>query len=270
MDTSSKMLIEIAENQESVYEFGYGSGHDKGYKEGADDTNEQIEYLNDELEKTLNGGDTGYKSHYHEFWDSFTYNGTRTDYQVGFYKWGAEYIRPNRKIIPTDKVAAVQTFNNCPNLKKIEADYFDFSQKKRGASAKEAWYYTFGSCGNLEEIEDVGLQPDFGYYSTFSSCSKLHTIAVIRVDENTVFSNPFYNCYELVNLKVEGIIGHDFIVRYSTKLSKASIESVINALSTTTSGLTVTLSQTAVNNAFTTDEWNALINTKTNWTISLV
>jgi hypothetical protein len=56
----------------------------------------------------------------------------------------------------------------------------------------------------------------------------------------------------------------------STKLNKASIESIISVLSTTTTGLSITLSKTAVNNAFTTDEWNALIGTRTNWTISLV
>lgn len=64
------------------------------------------------------------------------------------------------------------------------------------------------------------------------------------------------------------------------KLSKPSITSIINCLSTTTSGLTVTLSKTAVNNAFetsegvadgsTSQEWLNLVATKTNWTISLV
>ena len=62
-------------------------------------------------------------------------------------------------------------------------------------------------------------------------------------------------------------------------LSKDSIISIINALSTATSDLPITLSITAVNNAFetspgaadgsTSEEWTALIATKPNWTISL-
>ena len=91
----------------------------------------------------------------------------------------------------------------------------------------------------------------------------------------------FTNCFQLQNLTIEGIIGQNgFNVQWSTKLSKASITSIINALSETTSGLTVTLSKTAVNNAFetsagaadgsTSEEWTTLEGTKTNWTISLV
>jgi hypothetical protein len=67
------------------------------------------------------------------------------------------------------------------------------------------------------------------------------------------------------------VIGQkNFNVHWSPKLSKASIESIINALSSTTSGLTVTISKTAKEAAFTSAEWSALIATKSNWTISLV
>jgi hypothetical protein len=58
-------------------------------------------------------------------------------------------------------------------------------------------------------------------------------------------------------------------LQWSTKLSKASITSIINCLSSTTSGLSITLSKTAVDNAFTAEEWAALENTKHNWTIAL-
>jgi hypothetical protein len=67
------------------------------------------------------------------------------------------------------------------------------------------------------------------------------------------------------------VIGQkNFNVHWSPKLSKASIESIINALSSTTSGLTVTISKTAKEAVFTTEEWATLIATKPNWTISLV
>ena len=66
-------------------------------------------------------------------------------------------------------------------------------------------------------------------------------------------------------------------MQWSTKLSGASIVSIIEALSTTTSGLSVTLSQTAVNNMTfpivgnkgTYNSWTELEQSKTNWTISL-
>jgi hypothetical protein len=90
----------------------------------------------------------------------------------------------------------------------------------------------------------------------------------------------FYNCTDLTNLTMTGTIkANGMDLHYSTKLSKASIISVINALSDTTNALKVQLSKTAVNNAFetssgvadgsTSEEWTTLIATKANWTIAL-
>ena len=83
-----------------------------------------------------------------------------------------------------------------------------------------------------------------------------------------------------VEIKYNGnTIASSLDMKSCTLLSKASITSIINALSSTTSGLTVTLSKTAVNTAFETEsggadgstsqEWLALATTKSNWTISL-
>jgi hypothetical protein len=105
----------------------------------------------------------------------------------------------------------------------------------------------------------------------FSSCTNLKKIPKLIVGANTGFANTFNACEALEELYIEGTIAKNGLtLQYSTKLNKASIESIINALSKTTSGLTVTLSKTAVNNAFTAEEWDALEATKTNWTISLV
>ena len=107
----------------------------------------------------------------------------------------------------------------------------------------------------------------------FSYMKKLITIDKLMLSENTISPGnfSFEECLELTNITIEGVInknGHNF--QWSKKLSKASIESIMAALSTTTSGLTVTLSKTAVNNAFTDEEWSALVSQHTNWTISLI
>lgn len=107
--------------------------------------------------------------------------------------------------------------------------------------------------------------------NSFHSCSQLKYIRKLIVGSVTAFANTFNGDEELEMLNIEGTIAKNgFNVQWSTLLNKASIESIINALSKTTSGLTVTLSKTAVNNAFTAEEWDALEATKTNWTISLV
>jgi hypothetical protein len=232
---------------------------------------EKTKALNDELETTLNGGDTGKKSRYDELWLGILYGGARNVLSYAFHSWGGmEYIRPPFKLIPTTG-GAQQIFYGCSSLKKVEAAYFDLSQIPKGTSSSNSYSYTFYSCYALEEIEDIGIYPSYSYGSTFENCRKLKRIAKMTVEETSTYSGTFIRCEALEELTIAGTIGRNgFDVHWSTKLNKASITSIINALSTTTSGLTVTLSKTAVNNAFTTDEWNALIDTKKNWTISLV
>ena len=116
---------------------------------------------------------------------------------------------------------------------------------------------------------------------SFAYNRALVTIDKLIVSASTKYSPyAFEECTKLVNLIVEGVIAKaNFNVQWCTKLSKASIESIINCLSSTTSGLSVTLSLTAVKKAFetssgandgnTSEEWLNLIATKQNWTISL-
>lgn len=118
--------------------------------------------------------------------------------------------------------------------------------------------------------------------SAFAQMSNCHTIRKITVDETvTVATGTFVWNSALVNIEFGGTIALGSpSFQHSTKLSKASITSIINALSTASSGLSLTLSKIAVNNAFSTvsgaadgsasSEWASLIATKPNWTISLI
>ena len=165
-----------------------------------------------------------------EMWGGITNNNTRTNYEIAFRYWGAEYLRPPYKIYPKEKRAASQTFSLNPNLKKVEADCFDFSQKTRGTNSNEGYYYTFYSCNSLEEIEDIGIQPDYGFYNTFN-CQKLKKIAVIRSDENTRYSNVFDYAYVLEYVRFEGIIGQNGVnLRWSEDLTYDSCHSVFTHL----------------------------------------
>ena len=104
----------------------------------------------------------------------------------------------------------------------------------------------------------------------FHWMANCHTIRKLVVTEQTTFESAFYYCQKLKNIVIEGVIANNIDLQWSTVLSKASIQSIVGALSTTASEKTLTLSKTAVNNAFTTAEWTTLANTRSNWTISLV
>ena len=191
--------------------------------------------------------EAGKQAQYDEFWDAYQQNGTRTDYNDSFRSvgWTKNTFKPK----------------------------YDIRAKKANG------LFSYSKIEQIDVVVDVSGAGSIT--STFSNCPLLHTIKKIVIDETLTFSSVFYNCPALVNLTIEGTIGKNgFSVQQSTKLSKASITSIINALSSTTSELTVTLSKTAVNKAFETSagagdgstsaEWQSLIAPKSNWTISLI
>ena len=123
---------------------------------------------------------------------------------------------------------------------------------------------------NLKYLCPIDLSNSSGGAFAFSS-QNIVSIPKIIVHANVEwYVNVFQNASALEYVVFEGEIGKNGLnLRWSTKLSKESIVSIINALSITTSGLSVTLSQTAKENAFTDEEWATLVATKPNWTISL-
>ena len=200
------------------------------------------------------------------FWDVVQDNGNRTMYNHAFSCWGHEYIRPKYKLVASYVNDANTIFAHA-KVKKVEAAYFDFSQKPTGTNNNSGYNYTFYNCTELEEIEDIGLVPQYTYVYTFANCAKLRKIAKIGVDENTRFSNAFQGCYELRDLVVDGVIGQNgFSVINSTKLTHDSLMSIINCLETKTSGTwTVTLG--ATNLAKLTDAEKAIA-TQRGWTLA--
>lgn len=225
------------------------------------------------------GEDTGYwygygngeQAEYDRMWDMLQQNGTRQTYPYAFIDWGWEYIRPKYKIVPiTDQIAYLFGYN--VNLIKAERQYVDLSQRTSASdtASNSGNFCVFMGCTALEEVEDIGMIAGY-YYKTFRNCPKLHSIAMVQFNSTTLINQAFDNCDSLVNLSVRGTIGQNGLdLRWSAKLSKSSITSVVNALSPSTGGLAVTFSRTAVDNAFSAQEWATLAATKSNWTINLV
>lgn len=126
-------------------------------------------------------------------------------------------------------------------------------------------------------------------HGVFGGCKDLISIRKVIVNEAVALSNTFTTCNSLQNIDFEGFIGQDINLKWSTKLTDESIESIINHLSDTAEEKTLTLSETAVDEAFRgfgcdpntgtygdevdgqyADNWISLYLTKTNWTITLV
>ena len=145
-------------------------------------------------------------------------------------------------------------------------------------SAQSMFYYTTLITDTKVAI-DVTSTTHIG--GMFYNASRLKTIRKIIIDSGAISGGgtAFTNCEALEEITFEGEIVQNINFQWSVRLYKASIESVITALSSTTSGLTVTFSKEAVNNAFGididdestyTEEWNTLRNSKSNWTFSYI
>lgn len=205
--------------------------------------------------------EAGQKSEYDAFWDAYQDYGNRTSYLYSFAGggWNSETFKPKYPVIASGSLT--NTFCSS-NITETPPD-LDIS---RCTSAQ----YTFANSTKIKAIPIFDCSSMKSLEYTFYYCPALETLNIVGLKENCTFTAPFSYCDKLVNLSIEGTIGTKISFSQCTSLSKASITSIINALSSATSGLSCTLSQVAVNNAFTDAEWSALIATKTNWTISLV
>jgi hypothetical protein len=107
----------------------------------------------------------------------------------------------------------------------------------------------------------------------FRGCTALERVKSLTIFPEAVLKNSFDECVNLVDITIAGTIGQTVDFHWSTKLSADSIRSIIWALSETATGKAITLSETAVNNAFASDmgEWTDYLSAiRSNWTINLV
>lgn len=227
---------EMANGVGEVYDATYAYAHESGYQEGI-----RIGFEDGKSKGIAEGA----KAQYDRFWTALTTNLPR--YYHTFRYWTDEMFNVNAIIKSTQ-------FNyTFANSQLTRIGTIDASEATTFATVFQESY-------SLKTIDKLILPNNFngnGVEWNFNYCSAL---------ENISFEGEFKNN------------GWNF--QWSKKLSHDSIVNIINALSTTTSGLTVTLSKAAVNKAFeqlegANDgangvEWYDLIDTRSNWTISLV
>jgi hypothetical protein len=194
--------------------------------------------------------DEGKKAEYDAFWDMFQNNGEEQNYINAF-----SYGRFNE-----------QTYNPKYPIKVLASS----------AGMNQAFY----SCGLTDTKVPIYASALTRLSQTFENSTTLVTIPLLQISADCTFYNAFRTCNALENITIDGEIGQDGLsFQWSRNLSKASITSIISHLSTTTSGMTLTLSKTAVNKAFETSEGandgssspegTALVQTRPNWTIVL-
>lgn len=245
------------------------TGNDKTYK-----VSQMDEGVNEVYE-------AGKKAEYDAFWDAFQNYGARTNYQYAFARgnFSENTFYPKYDIVFVDSgVQAFYSFIGNRNeateptwdlkARLEECDVVIDTSKATNLSSM----FCYARISAIPTIDLTGINIEGGDNQVFAYCwERLVTIEKIIVKESNKFYRTFHSDTGLRNITIEGVIGNDFDIHWSP-LTKASIESIMTHLSPTAT-FTVTLSQTAVNNAFTADEWQEIINNKptnVNVTLSLI
>ena len=201
----AEKLITIAENEQKVYEAGFEAGKAQG------------------------GGSSD------DFWDSYQQNGNLRNYKMSFAGkgWSKDNFYPKYDIIvSTAAVSMFQEFGGEPfslteRLNECGVT-LDFSQLT--TSASNVFY---GS--PFTEIPHINLMKSNSIASLYYNCKNLVT-ASLTIPFGASLGSSFSHCTDLENLTfVEGIdemgavssIGSDVSFKWSTKLSRDSLLSIL-------------------------------------------
>ena len=268
--TEAEKLLMIAENEQKVYNSGrsegYNAGHSVGYVEGE-----------------TAGFDAGKQAEREAFWDAYIPKNI-TNWQYAFYsaRWGDENFYPTKDLKPTGALSFGFSGHLVTNLKQRLID----CGVTLDTSGVTSGNYMFCFCYNtthLPTISLVGLTSSVSYMFADNRIMVEVEKIILKEDGSTTFDYWFRECNALTTIAFEGVIGQNIDFSACTKLSKASITNIINHLSDTATGKTLTLSKTAVDTAWAWEDWDGsmrpgstdglwleLRDSKSNWTITLV
>lgn len=280
----SEKLVTIAENQKRVFDAGRNSGggggdYDSGYSDGYD--NGYYDGYNDGYDSGYDSGyyegqDIGYsegqQSEYDRFWDAFQDSGNLRDYQYGFTgaRWNNETFKPKYDLVLGGGYSGAQMFFNCQVTNIAEALENQGVRLDTKKAETLGQMFQYSSTVRIPELDctkcwNHGLE--YAFYN-----APANTIDKLIVHEGLQYTGTFGGC-DVINITFDGVIGESLSFDASWRLSKASMQNIFEHLSATASGKTLTILREAVERAFgstTASAWTSLVNSRSNWTISLV
>ena len=216
-----------------------------------------------------------------DLWDYYQENGNRENYKQAFSGavWDEKTLKPKYSIKPTN---AYQMFYYAKKLKslknivenaKTNNPNFEFDTSlstnlngfiQAADNISELPEISTASCNNIDQF--------LFWNGLLKSVDKL----ILKSDGSQSFTNSFSGLSALTDIVIEGKFGCNIDIASSTKLTKNSIVSFINALYENASNKTITFSKTAINREFGIDvsdestylegsEFHTLRYSKANW-----
>ena len=212
----SEKLIEIAENQQKIFEVGKQAEYDR-------------------------------------FWDNFQDNGTRTDYAMAFRGkyWTNELFDPKYDIILTN-YGGNQMFHST-GITKFASKLKEKGLKFDTSGLVDTGALQMFQSSNIKDVPELDLSKCVNIGYIFGSSAMIETVEKFKISNKATVNaaNWFGGAKYLKHIIFDGELAVTGVtLKESTLLDKESITSLINILSNNTSGLSLTLSKTSVDVAF--------------------
>ena len=212
--------------------------------------------------------EAGAKSEYDRFWDVYQAEGNRDNYNYAFtgYGWTQSVFKPKYNIVPvtpTSMFSSSRIVDIRPQTIGVDVDF---------SKCTSFYYLCSNSTIKYIGVVDCSSASPASLSYIFSSAKELVSVEKVimpEMDSAGFADKSFENAVKLEHICIEGVIRRSASLKWSVVLTKESITSIVQALSDTAEGQTITFSQTAKEAAFTDSEWATLIGTKPNWTIAL-
>lgn len=226
--------------------------------------------------------DSGRQSEYDAFWDAYQPTTALFPYQFTSKAWNDGNFFPKKDMVGNGNIFGAFYGLSVTDLVKRLNDCSVKIDTSNATNMGALFQYS-----DAITIPKISCKSATNIGSAFHSCYVLKTIECLEVHENLTYNATFGYCNNLENITFEGGIGQDLDIQWCTKLTRASIESIVNHLSDAAIGKTLTLSEAAVDTAFSggisapdpstttengsaTVDWFNLYMSKYNWTITLV
>jgi len=260
-------------------EVGYAKGKTDGEQNALDAVNielsgrgleevasvDEISITLDEAFITLesNGYESGKKAEYDAFWDAIQNFGNREIYYSCFCGkgWNNDSFKPKYDIVPTN---ANYLFDGCGEIDLIGV--LERSGVVMDFSKCTSFNYMLRNDAQIKHFPPIDLSAASHFNDGFRYAPNLESCSFVNVKPVIQWSNSFANCTKLVDVTISGEIGKAISFAQSSKLSTASVQSIIDALADLTGASAQTLTfHTTVGGNMTQAQKDAI--SAKNWTL---
>ena len=179
---------------------------------------------------------------WNEFWDNYQGNGTLKNYKSVFAGrgWKPETFYPKYDVIATNAVGTFQEFGGTPfNLTKRLEECGVTLDVSNATLVSNLFFGT-----PFTEVPHIDTKKATSLGALYQNSAYLTKASIaLKDDGSQTWQNTFSSCKALEDFTItSGTIGQNgFDIHWSTKLSKASILSILQACNKENAGITITL-----------------------------